>query len=195
MARREPRDVFPPRDLARREGKHRVDRVVGLVPAFRLRLLGPAGDLRELLAGAGEVGVEHVRDPVLDRVAPAAPSAGKRVAALLPVECGAAEGASEERDPLLGRRRTHARRSLATSTIASVTSTIASMSATAICSSGVWISAIPLARFTHWRPRWLNTLASAAPPERVYRGSKPQRPSASAASLTARSSFANRYAV
>src|SRR5262245_10219020 len=101
MAGREPRDVLPPRDLARREGKHRVDRVVGLVPALRLRLLRPAGDLGELLAGAGEVGVEHARDPGLDRVASAAASAGERVAALLLVECGAAEGATQERDRLL----------------------------------------------------------------------------------------------
>ena len=54
----------------------------------------------------------------------------------------------------------------AASTSASVTSTIASRSATAMCSSGVWISAIPFARFTHWRPRSLKTFASAAPPER-----------------------------
>jgi len=50
---------------------------------------------------------------------------------------------------------------------ARVTSTIASRSATAMCSSGVWISAIPFARFTHWRPRSLKTFASAAPPDRV----------------------------
>jgi hypothetical protein len=50
---------------------------------------------------------------------------------------------------------------------ARVTSTIASRSATAMCSSGVWISAIPFARFTHWRPRSLKTLASAAPPDKV----------------------------
>jgi len=49
---------------------------------------------------------------------------------------------------------------------ARVTSTIASRSATAMCSSGVWISAIPFARLTHWRPRSLKTLASAAPPLR-----------------------------
>jgi len=48
---------------------------------------------------------------------------------------------------------------------ARVTSTIASRSATAMCSSGVWISAIPFARLTHWRPRSLKTFASAAPPE------------------------------
>jgi hypothetical protein len=50
---------------------------------------------------------------------------------------------------------------------ARVTSTIASRSATAMCSSGVWISAIPFARLTHWRPRSLKTFASAAPPERL----------------------------
>jgi len=50
---------------------------------------------------------------------------------------------------------------------ARVTSTIASRSATAMCSSGVWISAIPFARFTHWRPRSLKTFASAAPPDKV----------------------------
>jgi hypothetical protein len=49
---------------------------------------------------------------------------------------------------------------------ARVTPTIASRSATAMCSSGVWISAIPFARLTHWRPRSLKTFASAAPPER-----------------------------
>ena len=49
---------------------------------------------------------------------------------------------------------------------ARVTSTIASRSATAMCSFGVWISAIPFARLTHWRPRSLKTFASAAPPER-----------------------------
>jgi hypothetical protein len=49
---------------------------------------------------------------------------------------------------------------------ARVTSTMASRSATAMYSSGVWISAIPFARFTHWRPRSLKTFASAAPPER-----------------------------
>jgi hypothetical protein len=50
---------------------------------------------------------------------------------------------------------------------ARVTSTIASRSATAMCSSGVWISAIPFARFTQRRPRSLKTLASAAPPDRL----------------------------
>ncbi len=54
---------------------------------------------------------------------------------------------------------------LAASTSASVTSTIASRSATAIRSSGVWMSVIPFARFTHARPRALKTLASAPPPE------------------------------
>ena len=49
---------------------------------------------------------------------------------------------------------------------ARVTSTIASRSATAMCSSGVWISAIPFARLTHWRPRSLKTFASAAPPDK-----------------------------
>ena len=34
-----------------------------------------------------------------------------------------------------------------------------------MCSSGVWISAIPFARLTHWSPRSLNTFASAAPPD------------------------------
>jgi len=56
---------------------------------------------------------------------------------------------------------------VAASRRARVTSTIASRSATAMCSSGVWISAIPFARLTHWRPRSLKTLASAAPPERL----------------------------
>jgi hypothetical protein len=55
---------------------------------------------------------------------------------------------------------------VAASRRARVTSTIASRSATAMRSSGVWISAIPFARFTHWRPRSLKTFASAAPPER-----------------------------
>jgi hypothetical protein len=50
---------------------------------------------------------------------------------------------------------------------ARVTSTMASRSATAMFSSGVWISAIPFARLTHWRPRSLKTFASAAPPERL----------------------------
>jgi len=54
----------------------------------------------------------------------------------------------------------------AASTRARVTSTIASRSATAMCSSGVWISAIPFARLTHWRPRSLKTFASAAPPDK-----------------------------
>jgi hypothetical protein len=56
---------------------------------------------------------------------------------------------------------------LAASRRARVTSTIASRSATAMCSSGVWISAIPFARFTHRRPRSLKTLASAAPPDKA----------------------------
>jgi hypothetical protein len=56
---------------------------------------------------------------------------------------------------------------VAASRRASVTSTIASRSATAMCSSGVWISAIPFARFTHWRPRSLKTFASAAPPDKA----------------------------
>jgi len=50
---------------------------------------------------------------------------------------------------------------------ARVTSTIASRSATAMCSSGVWISAMPFARLTHSRPRSLKTFASAAPPDKV----------------------------
>jgi hypothetical protein len=54
---------------------------------------------------------------------------------------------------------------VAASRRARVTSTIASRSATAMCSSGVWISAIPFARLTHWRPRSLKTFASAAPPD------------------------------
>jgi hypothetical protein len=54
---------------------------------------------------------------------------------------------------------------VAASRRARVTSTIASRSATAIRSSGVWISAIPFARLTHWRPRSLKTFASAAPPD------------------------------
>ena len=45
-----------------------------------------------------------------------------------------------------------------------MTSTIVSMSATAMCSSGVWISAIPFARMTHGSPRVLKTFASAPPP-------------------------------
>jgi hypothetical protein len=65
---------------------------------------------------------------------------------------------------LLGALLAYALR--AASSRASVTSTIASRSATAMCSSGVWISAIPLARLTHWRPRSLKTFASAAPPDR-----------------------------
>ena len=52
----------------------------------------------------------------------------------------------------------------ATSASASVTPTMASRSATAMCSSGVWISIIPFARFTHERPRALKTFASAPPP-------------------------------
>ena len=48
---------------------------------------------------------------------------------------------------------------------ARVTSTIDSRSATAMCSSGVWISIIPFARFTHESPRALKTFASAPPPE------------------------------
>jgi hypothetical protein len=50
-------------------------------------------------------------------------------------------------------------------TSARVTSTIASRSATAMCSSGVWISAMPLPRLRHERPRALKTFASAPPPE------------------------------
>ena len=59
----------------------------------------------------------------------------------------------------------------AASTRASVTSTMRSRSCTAIRSSGVWMSTIPFARFTHGRPRTVKTFASAAPPERVSRGS------------------------
>ena len=55
--------------------------------------------------------------------------------------------------------------SRAASTSASVTSTMRSRSATAIRSSGVWMSVIPLARLTQGSPRALNTFASAAPPE------------------------------
>ena len=54
---------------------------------------------------------------------------------------------------------------VAASRRARVTSTIASRSATAIRSSGVWMSVIPLARLTHRKPRSLKTLASAPPPE------------------------------
>ena len=61
--------------------------------------------------------------------------------------------------------------SRAASTIASVTSTMPSRSATAMCSSGVWMSVIPFARFTHGRPRSLKTFASAPPPENVVVGS------------------------
>ena len=45
-----------------------------------------------------------------------------------------------------------------------------SRSATAMCSSGVWISIIPFARFTHCRPRALKTFASAPPPLSAYDG-------------------------
>ena len=61
----------------------------------------------------------------------------------------------------------------AASTSASVTSTIRSRSSTAICSSGVWMSVIPLARLTHGRPAPLKTFASAAPPESPSRGCSP----------------------
>src|SRR4029079_13245835 len=61
----------------------------------------------------------------------------------------------------------------ATSRSDSVTSTIASRPSTAMCSSGVWMFVIPLARLTHERPRSLKTLASAAPPERSYTTSCP----------------------
>ncbi len=42
-----------------------------------------------------------------------------------------------------------------------------------MCSSGVWISIIPFARFTHERPRALKTFASAPPPLSAYVGSNP----------------------
>ena len=58
----------------------------------------------------------------------------------------------------------------AASTSASVTSTIASRSATAMCSSGVWMSAIPFARFTHGEPALVEDVrVGAAAGERVGR--------------------------
>ena len=54
----------------------------------------------------------------------------------------------------------------AASTSARVTSTIPSRSATAMCSSGVWICAMPFARFRQASPRALKTFASAPPPLR-----------------------------
>src|SRR4051812_10949390 len=83
----------------------------------------------------------------------------------------------------------HAR---APSSSASVTSTIASRSATEMCSFGVWMSVIPFARLTHSRPRSLRTFASAAPPDSSYTTSCPHCARAWAASVTARSPFANR---
>src|SRR5262249_47742541 len=65
--------------------------------------------------------------------------------------------------------------SAATATSASVTSTMPSRSATAMCSSGVWISIIPFARFTHCSPRALKTFASAPPPLSTYDGVYPAR--------------------
>ena len=53
-----------------------------------------------------------------------------------------------------------------------------------MCSSGVWISIIPFARFTHRSPRALKTFASAPPPLSAYVGVYPARSSASAASRT-----------
>ena len=53
-----------------------------------------------------------------------------------------------------------------------------------MCSSGVWMSVIPFARFTHCRPRALKTFASAPPPESAYDGVYPARSSAAAAIRT-----------
>src|SRR5436190_23929706 len=98
-------------------------------------------------------------------------------------------GHSQER-PLVHALRgvgleSHAR---AASTSATVTSTIPSRSATETCSSGVWKPYTPCERFTQRRPRTLKTFASAPPPDSPYRGSKPQRANAAAASATAGSS-------
>src|SRR5262249_45401623 len=162
---RKPGEVLPAGDLPGRKGEHPVDRVVGLVPALRLCLLGPPGDLGELLPRAGEIGVEQVRDPVLDRERPPAAFAfGRGLSALEP---RAAERAANERGRLVGQRLGHPPFPRAASTSARVTSTMASRSATAMLSSGVWMSVMPFARFTHWRPRSLKTFASAAPPERL----------------------------
>ena len=89
----EPRQVVPP-ELAVHEREHRVDRVVRLVPALGPGLLDPAGGLAELLAGAGQILVEHERDPALDAERPAAARAGQRAAGL--GEGGAAERAAKE---------------------------------------------------------------------------------------------------
>ena len=89
----EPRQVVPP-ELAVHEREHRVDRVVGLVPALGPGLLDPAGGLAELLAGAGQILVEHQRDPVLDAERAAAARAGQRAVGLR--EGGAAERAAKE---------------------------------------------------------------------------------------------------
>ena len=134
-----------------------IDVVVRLVPALRLGLLDPATDLAELLPRSRQVDVEHQRDPVLDLEGPPAAGAAELVSVL--GEPRAADRAAED----LEQRGVH--QAAAASIRASVTSTIASTSATEMCSSGVWISAIPFARLTHWRPRSLNTFESAAPPE------------------------------
>ena len=57
-----------------------------------------------------------------------------------------------------------------------------------MCSSGVWISAMPFARLRHCRPRSLKTFASAAPPVRLEARLVPARSSAATASRTGRSS-------
>ena len=91
MAVREPVHVVPP-ELAVHERKHRIDRVVRLVPALRASLLEPALCLAELLARSRELLVQHQRDPVGRPLeAPPAAAAGEAAVPLL------AQGAAAER--------------------------------------------------------------------------------------------------
>src|SRR5581483_3461867 len=55
-----------PAAVAAEEGQPRVELVVGLVPALRLRHRHPALDLAALRGDPREPVVEHPRDPVLD---------------------------------------------------------------------------------------------------------------------------------
>ena len=73
-----------PAEVAAEVRELRVDLVVGLVPALRLRHRHPALDLAALLGDPRQAVVEHARDPVLDRVdalrsrCSAAPSSSSR---------------------------------------------------------------------------------------------------------------------
>ncbi len=93
VAVRKPDEIVPA-ELAIDEREHGVDLVVRLVPALGLRLFHPAGRLPELLPGAGQILVEHERDPVLDAEAAAAARARERI---LPTrERGVAERAAQQ---------------------------------------------------------------------------------------------------